>query len=44
LFVYGVLESNLEAAIWTSLILIGLALVALLHSQWLMANDPDTTS
>jgi molybdate transport system permease protein len=44
LFVYGVFESNLEAAIWTSLILIGLALVALLHSQWLMANDPDTTS
>lgn len=44
LLVYSVLESNIEAAIWTSLLLIGLALGALLLSQWLMANGPDTTS
>ena len=35
LLVYGVLESNLDAALWASLILLALAFVALLLSQWL---------
>ncbi len=35
LLVYNVLESNLDAAIWASVILLGLAFVALLLSQWL---------
>lgn len=35
LLVYNVLESNLDAAIWVSLILLGLAFIALLLSQWL---------
>src|SRR5436190_8549036 len=35
LLVYNVLESNLDAAVWASLILLGLAFVALLLSQWL---------
>jgi molybdate transport system permease protein len=42
LLVYNVLERNIDAAILTSLILLGLALAALLLSQWLthgMAED-----
>ncbi len=35
LLVYNVLESNLDAAIWASLILLSLAFVALVLSQWL---------
>lgn len=35
LLVYNVLERDLNAAIWTGLLLIGLALIALLISQWL---------
>jgi len=35
LLIYNVLESNLDAAVWASLILLGLAFVALLVSQWL---------
>jgi molybdate transport system permease protein len=35
LFIYNILESNSDAAIWASLILLGLASVALLLSQWL---------
>ena len=35
LLVYYVLESNLDAAVWASVILLGLAFVALLLSQWL---------
>jgi molybdate transport system permease protein len=35
LLVYNVLESNIDAAIWASLILLTLAFVALLLSQWL---------
>jgi molybdate transport system permease protein len=35
LLVYNILESNLDAAIWASLILLGLAFIALLLSQWL---------
>jgi molybdate transport system permease protein len=34
LLVYNVLESNLDAAVWVSLILLGLAFTALLLSQW----------
>ncbi len=34
LLVYNVLESNLDAAVWASVILLGLAFVALLLSQW----------
>jgi molybdate transport system permease protein len=35
LLVYNVLESNIDAAIWASLILLMLAFMALLLSQWL---------
>lgn len=35
LLVYNVLESNIDAAIWASLILLMLAFIALLLSQWL---------
>jgi len=35
LLVYNVLESNLDAAIWASVILLVLAFIALLLSQWL---------
>jgi molybdate transport system permease protein len=35
LLVYNILESNLDAAIWASLILLVLAFVALVCSQWL---------
>ncbi len=38
LLVYNVLESNLDAAVWASLILLGLAFVALLLSQWLIRH------
>ena len=34
LLVYNVLESNLDAAVWASLILLALAFVALVLSQW----------
>jgi molybdate transport system permease protein len=34
LLIYNILERNLDAAIFASLILLGLALVALLISQW----------
>ncbi len=41
LLVYNVLESNLDAAVWASLILLGLAFAALLLSQWLTRHtDP----
>ncbi len=39
LLVYNVLESNLDAAVWASLILLGLAFIALLLSQWLTRHD-----
>jgi molybdate transport system permease protein len=35
LLVYRVFESNINAAIWTGLLLVGMALAALLFSQWL---------
>jgi molybdate transport system permease protein len=35
LLVYKVFESNIDASIWTGLLLIGMALAALLFSQWL---------
>jgi molybdate transport system permease protein len=40
LLVYNVLESNLDAAVWASLILLGLAFVALIVSQWLSGREP----
>ena len=39
LLIYNVLERNLDAAIWTGLILVVLALGALLVSQWLMRRE-----
>jgi molybdate transport system permease protein len=39
LLIYNVIERDINAAIWTGLILIGLALAALLLSQWLMRQD-----
>ena len=44
LLIYNVIERDIDAAIWTGLILIGLALLALLVSQWLSrsAEDPET--
>lgn len=41
LLIYNVLERNLDAAIWTGLILVVLALGALLVSQWLMRHEHD---
>lgn len=38
LLIYNVIERNINAAIWTGLILIALALMALLLSQWLIRN------
>jgi molybdate transport system permease protein len=35
LLVYGIFERNIDAAIWTGLLLVGLALAALLVSGWL---------
>lgn len=35
LLVYGVFERDIDAAIWTGLVLIAMALVALVGSQWL---------
>lgn len=43
LLIYNVIERDINAAIWTGLILIALALIALLLSQWLM-RDPDLES
>lgn len=39
LLIYNVLERNIDAAIWAGVILIGLALLALLISQWLRRED-----
>lgn len=39
LLVYSVFERDIDAAIWTGLILILLAMVALLLSQWLVRRD-----
>ena len=38
LLVYNVLERNLDAAVWTGLLLVGMALVALLISRWLLRD------
>jgi ABC-type sulfate transport system permease component len=35
LLIYNIIERDLNAAIWAGLILVGLALLALLISQWL---------
>jgi molybdate transport system permease protein len=41
LLVYNILERDIDAAIWTSLILLGLALAALAISQRLMRQPPE---
>lgn len=43
LLIYTVIERDIDAAIWTGVILVAIALVALLLSQWLSrkAADPD---
>jgi molybdate transport system permease protein len=41
LLVYNVLERNLDAAIWTGVLLVGMALVALFISQFLVAKSPE---
>ncbi len=40
LLVYGVFERDIDAAIWTGLLLLGVALAALVLSQWLMRKAP----
>lgn len=41
LLVYSVFERSIDAAIWTGVILIGLAMLALLISQWLLQRGTD---
>jgi molybdate transport system permease protein len=43
LLIYNVIERDIDAAIWTGLILVAIALIALLLSQWLArrASDQD---
>lgn len=44
LLVYKVFERNIDAAIWTGLILVGMALAALLFSQWLNRKSEKNVS
>lgn len=39
LLIYGAIERNIDGALWIGLVLIGLALVALLGSQWLTPRE-----
>ena len=39
LLVFSVFERDIDAAIWTGLLLVGMALVALLISQWFLHNQ-----
>lgn len=41
LLVYSVFERNIDAAIWTGVLLLGVALAALLLSQWLSNSGDD---
>lgn len=41
LLIYNVLERDINASIWTGVILVGLALVALVISQWLARGQPE---
>lgn len=41
LLIYNIIERDIDAAIWTGLILIGLALLALAASQWLSPRERD---
>lgn len=41
LLIYNIIERDINAAIWTGLILIGLAFVALVASQWLSRGSDD---
>lgn len=41
LLIYNIIERDIDAAIWTGLILIGLALLALAASQWLSPRESD---
>lgn len=43
LLIYNVIERDIDAALWTGLILIGFALVALVASQWLAPRDHGET-
>lgn len=44
LLIYGIFERNINAAIWTGLLLVAVALIALLLSQWLIrrTDEQDT--
>ena len=44
LLVYKVFERNINAAIWTGLLLVGMALAALLFSQWLNRKSDQNPS
>jgi molybdate transport system permease protein len=44
LFIYNVLERDIDAAIWTGLILVVLALAALFLAQWLQPHQHQTRS
>ncbi len=39
LLIYNILERNLDAAVWAGVILIGMALLAMLVSQWLRRDE-----
>ncbi|MCB9457560.1 MAG: molybdate ABC transporter permease subunit [Anaerolineaceae bacterium] len=39
LLVYNILERDLDAAVWTGLLLVGMALAALLLSRWLLRQE-----
>lgn len=43
LLVYQSFEQNVNAAIWTGLLLVGMALVAMLLSQWLRRKSSDSS-
>lgn len=42
LLIYNILERDIDAAVTTGVILVGLALVAMLASQWLTRDDDDS--
>ncbi len=41
LLIYNIIERDIDAAIWTGLLLVGLALIALVASQWLGRVDQE---
>jgi ABC-type molybdate transport system permease subunit len=44
LLIYNILERDLDSALWAGLLLVAMALIALLISQWLTrkADEQDT--